>query len=734
MPALKAGSVVGDYRVQSCIRDGVYRAEQSGLGRFVALYVPDRDAERFAAAARAVAELEHPNVLPVYDVGWASGSPFAVAREAPGRRLDEMLAEGPLPEPRALRLAEQLAGALEALSRAGVRVGELSPSAVVIAEEGAGEHAYLAPLEARAEHASGGDADSAAALARLMTIMVGDEPSHRLQSALSRPHPSPSALIAATGGAVSPPRHRRRIPRIVALGALAVVIAVAVAAAVLVDGNEDSAAPERLSPAGAPSGRLVARIALGARPTSVTVADGRVWVGTTAGTVVRVDPRQEQVVGSPIRIGGPVEDSTVRAGEGAVFIATDDRLARIDASSGRITARRRLRGGVVGGMTVADGAVWITVIGRARASLLRYDSRNLRSVGRAAPTGPFPQDVDVANGVAWVTDSNGTITRIQTRTGRTLTRLVAVQPIASALQGATLWVPDRVGDVVTPVAARDLQLPDDVVRLETPIATASLGDSVWVTSTRGEDPDGPARLFRIDARSRRLAGRPVDLGPGAGWVTAGEGALWIYSRAQRALLKVVPTTPAPSPRAPERAAGELRSGPLQPGEHGTRDFVAPLRLSLATPGWVAVATHDFLGLARTDEPETTLGIFEPQVVFRPDGGVRRAGKPEQILRTLKGQPDLRISKPNETTIGGLEAIDVTLYPRRPRRIPEFCSEPCVPIVAAGPVTITADIGDRNRLVLVRRGDRSLAFSFSVQPHTRYREELEAILRTVRFLG
>src|SRR5512144_2503456 len=95
---LSPGSRLGPYEVLSPLGEGgmgeVYRARDPRLGREVAIKVlpsafsSDRDRlQRFEQEARAVAALNHPNILAIHDIGDVDGAPFIVSELLEGETL-----------------------------------------------------------------------------------------------------------------------------------------------------------------------------------------------------------------------------------------------------------------------------------------------------------------------------------------------------------------------------------------------------------------------------------------------------------------------------------------------------------------------------------------------------------------------------------------------------------------------------------------------------------------------
>jgi serine/threonine protein kinase/Tfp pilus assembly protein PilF len=117
----------------------VYRARQVGLNRIVALkmirYAEDAGPEerrRFHTEAEAVARLQHPNIVQVYEVGEHRGMPYFSLEFCGGGNLQERLAGGPWEVEAAARLIETLAGAVQAAHAAGIVHRDLKPLNVLL--------------------------------------------------------------------------------------------------------------------------------------------------------------------------------------------------------------------------------------------------------------------------------------------------------------------------------------------------------------------------------------------------------------------------------------------------------------------------------------------------------------------------------------------------------------------------------------------------------------------------
>jgi serine/threonine-protein kinase len=120
----------------------VFAARDEKLGRQVAIKVlaPGSGGEdalrRFEQEARAAGSLDHPNVLTVHDIGSWQGGPYIVSELLQGRTLRGWLQEKPLPIPKAVDYALQLAQGLCAAHDHGVIHRDLKPENLFVTHEG----------------------------------------------------------------------------------------------------------------------------------------------------------------------------------------------------------------------------------------------------------------------------------------------------------------------------------------------------------------------------------------------------------------------------------------------------------------------------------------------------------------------------------------------------------------------------------------------------------------------
>jgi serine/threonine protein kinase len=129
---LSVGDQLGPYEILAPIGAGgmgeVWKARDARLGRIVAIKrLKGPQGERFEQEARAVAALNHPHICQIYDVG----PDYLVLEHIEGKPL-----QGPLPAPEAVRLAIQIASALEEAHGHGILHRDLKPANILITVKG----------------------------------------------------------------------------------------------------------------------------------------------------------------------------------------------------------------------------------------------------------------------------------------------------------------------------------------------------------------------------------------------------------------------------------------------------------------------------------------------------------------------------------------------------------------------------------------------------------------------
>ena len=133
----------GDFELlQEVARGGmgvVFRARQLSLNRIVALKMiltgqlaGEDEVRRFYAEAEAAANLDHPGIVPIYDVGKHEGQHYFSMAFVDGQSLQDELADGPLPPRQAAEMAVEIADAVHYAHERGVVHRDIKPSNVLL--------------------------------------------------------------------------------------------------------------------------------------------------------------------------------------------------------------------------------------------------------------------------------------------------------------------------------------------------------------------------------------------------------------------------------------------------------------------------------------------------------------------------------------------------------------------------------------------------------------------------
>src|SRR5258708_2539133 len=143
---LAASTKLGPYEILCPLGAGgmgeVYRARDTRLGRDVALKIlPESFARetdrlhRFEQEARAVAALNHPNILAIFDTGQNNGSPFLVSELLEGETLRGVLDRGAVQQRKTIDYGVQIAQGLAAAHEKGIVHRDLKPEHIFVTRD-----------------------------------------------------------------------------------------------------------------------------------------------------------------------------------------------------------------------------------------------------------------------------------------------------------------------------------------------------------------------------------------------------------------------------------------------------------------------------------------------------------------------------------------------------------------------------------------------------------------------
>jgi hypothetical protein len=235
-PSVPGYDIVG--RVDHGGMGVVFRARQRSLGRLVALKMirsgalaTPQEVARFRTEAEAVAQMQHPNIVQIYEVGEQEGRPFFSLEFVEGGSLARKLGGAPLPAREAAQLVQTLARAIHAAHQRGIVHRDLKPANVLLTADGTpkitdfglakrldtrgqtrtgeivGTPSYMAPEQAAGRKHEVGPATDVYALGATLYELLTGRPPFEAETALD------TVLKVVAEEPVPPSRLRAQTPR-----------------------------------------------------------------------------------------------------------------------------------------------------------------------------------------------------------------------------------------------------------------------------------------------------------------------------------------------------------------------------------------------------------------------------------------------------------------------------------------------------------------------------------------
>jgi len=314
-------------------------------------------------------------------------------------------------------------------------------------------------------------------------------------------------------------RQKRR-RRLVVLGA---VVVAAVATGTILATRSSSGtvvAPNSVAVVDPRGLKVAGQVAVGVRPSAVTLGAGSVWVANDVDkNVSRIDAKTRSVVHV---ISLPQTATGLAFGDGAVWAVHgySGFISRIDPAFTTVKTVRVLQtfsgGGLAGTVAVSPDAVW-TAWGDS--SVVRLSPVDAKVLGTAL-AGRSPAAIAYGAGSFWIANlGDNSVSQMSPTTGRqTTTFHVGRGPVAVAVGGGNVWVADGTDDTVTEIdpasgSSATIRVGHD------PVGVAYGEGAVWTANAK----DGT--ISRIDPATGRV--RTLRIGNSPAGIAVGAGLVWV---------------------------------------------------------------------------------------------------------------------------------------------------------------------------------------------------------------
>jgi Protein kinase domain len=329
------------------------------------------------------------------------------------------------------------------------------------------------------------------------------------------------AARLALGGEVAPVRVRPKSRRRAIAAALIGVAAVAAALAALLPsgGGTALAHSDTLVRIDLLGDQPAEGLAVGARPTAVTVCAGSVWVTSQSGAVFQVEP--QSLTRHQVRVAGTPSDVADVGDLAAVVSGPPEQVTIVDAQFGQVSGVVELPAGRTPGTAVAFGRdVWVANPGGRSLALL---GPPYSGISASVPVTGAPRLVAAGEGAVWAVGGR-TLWRVDARALRVVARIhLGFAPSAIGVGSGGVWLTDETGDAVVRIDPGSGRPTARIEAGDAPTALAVGGDAVWVANRA----DGT--VSRVDPQRNavektiRIGAEPIDL-------VAGLGAVWVVRR------------------------------------------------------------------------------------------------------------------------------------------------------------------------------------------------------------